>query len=517
MLLEEEVLADALEGGLQLLRADAGELLALINEALTPGRVDGEPLTHLSARAGGSLERLVAAARGLQAGLPSTGLPEAAADLARIVAAAERLAALVRNGSPAPAVASAESPPLEARTSTCRPETSPDGAASPPATILVVDDNAENRDMLTRRLRREGYGIRVADGGEAALAAMAEAPVDLVLLDIMMPDLDGYAVLGRMKSDPRLRHVPVIMISALDNLASVIRCIQLGAEDYLPKPFDATLLRARIGASLEKKRLRDEIVGHLDRVERELESARDIQLSMVPSAFPEPTPIHPVAIHATLQPARQVGGDLYDVFRPDPHTLCVVIADVSDKGAPAAIFMARAKTLVRMVATLLPTPGGGVPGPEAIIGRVNQELCRDNPHGMFVTLFLGMLDVRTGELRFTNAGHPPPYRLTPDGAPEPLARGRGKPLGIRETFTYSSATVRLEPGEGLFLFTDGITEATDAAGDLFGEPRLEAVLGPLAAASPRTVVESVLAAVRAFEGVAPQSDDIAAIALVLRP
>jgi sigma-B regulation protein RsbU (phosphoserine phosphatase) len=128
-----------------------------------------------------------------------------------------------------------------------------------------------------------------------------------------------------------------------------------------------------------------------------------------------------------------------------------------------------------------------------------------------------MLDVRTGDLRFTNAGHPPPYRLTPGAGPGPLAGGRGKPLGIRETFTYSSVTVRLGPGEGLFLFTDGITEAMDPAGDLFGEPRLEAVLGPLSVAPPRTVVEGVLAAVRAFEGAAPQSDDIAALALVMRP
>ncbi|HSE94891.1 MAG TPA: SpoIIE family protein phosphatase, partial [Methylomirabilota bacterium] len=482
MLLEEETLDDGLEEGLRQLRGEAGEVLTLVNEVLSAGRVDGEPLADLSARAGRPLERLVGAARGLLAGFPSAGLPDTAADLARIAAAAERLADLVRNGTPSVM----PSPPAAAPTA--QPEPDPARPALLPATILIVDDNAENRDMLARRLQREGHQVRVAEGGHAALAALAEAPTDLVLLDVMMPDLDGYAVLGRLKADPRLRHVPVIMISALDNLASVIRCIQLGAEDYLPKPFDATLLRARIGASLEKKRLRDEIVGHLDRMEKELESAREIQLSMVPSAFPDPTPAHPVAIHATLRPARQVGGDLYDIFRPDPHTVCVVVADVSDKGAPAAIFMARAKTLVRMVAMLLQTPGGGVPRPEVIIDRVNQELCRDNPHGMFVTLFLGLLDVRTGDLRFTNAGHPPPYRLARDTEPGPLTGGRGKPLGIRETFVYPAATVRLGSGEGLFLFTDGITEAMDTAGDFFGEPRLEAVLGPLSGASPRVVV-----------------------------
>jgi sigma-B regulation protein RsbU (phosphoserine phosphatase) len=517
MLLEEELTDDGLAAGLRQLRADAGGLLTLINEVLSPSRVDGAPLADLAARAGGSLDRLVTAARGLRAGPPSAGLPDAAADLARIVAAAERLAALVQDGAPGvtPAPTEPVSPPPEPAPPPAPP--GPAVLAAAPASILVVDDNPENRDMLARRLRRDGHHVRIAEGGRAALAALAEAPGDLVLLDVMMPDLDGYAVLGRLKADPRLRHVPVIMISALDDLASVIRCIELGAEDYLPKPFDATLLRARIGASLEKKRLRDEIVGHLHRMEQELASARDIQLSMVPRAFPEPTEAHPVAIHAVLRPARQVGGDLYDVFRPDPHRLCVVIADVSDKGAPAAIFMARAKTLVRMVATLLPAPDGGIQHPDAIIGRVNQELCRDNPHGMFVTLFLGLLDLRTGELSFINAGHPPPYRLRSGAEPSPLAGGRGKPLGIRDTFSYSSATIRLEPGEGLFLCTDGITEAMDAAGELFGEPRLEAVLRPLSGAPPRAIVEGVLDAVGAFAGATPQSDDIAALALVMRP
>jgi class 3 adenylate cyclase/CheY-like chemotaxis protein len=128
--------------------------------------------------------------------------------------------------------------------------------------ILVVDDNEDNRDMLARRLRRQGYDVRTATGGRAALTALAEAPADLILLDVMMPDLDGYAVLERLKADPALRDIPVLMISALDELDSVVRCIQLGAEDYLGKPFEPVLLQARIGACLEKKRLHDQEARH---------------------------------------------------------------------------------------------------------------------------------------------------------------------------------------------------------------------------------------------------------------
>ena len=129
--------------------------------------------------------------------------------------------------------------------------------------LLVVDDNESNRDMLSRRLKQQGYDVSTAESGHQALEWVATQPVDLVLLDVMMPEMDGYEVLERLKADSTWRDIPVIMISALDEIASVVRCIERGAEDYLPKPFDPVLLRARIGACLEKKRLRDQEVRHL--------------------------------------------------------------------------------------------------------------------------------------------------------------------------------------------------------------------------------------------------------------
>ena len=379
--------------------------------------------------------------------------------------------------------------------------------------LLVVDDSEDNRYTLTRRLAREGYTrVATADDGRQALALLREQPFDLVLLDIMMPELNGYEVLERLKADERLRHIPVIMISAVDQIESVIRCIELGAEDYLPKPFNPTLLRARVGATLEKKRLRDEIVAYLDRIERELTSARDIQLSMVPTEFPSPTATRPVEVHATLQPARQVGGDLYDFFWRDTRTLCFVVADVSDKGAPAALFMARTKTVIRLVTTLLRGPAGEAPGPHEIIARVNEELCRDNAYGMFVTLFFGMLDVMSGELQFCNAGHNVPYVVGPTGI-VPLHGARAKPVGIRPTLPYESTTTKLAPGECVFVFTDGITESMDGDGVFFSEERLEAALHVLADQAPRAIVAGVMARVHEFRGGAPQSDDIAAMAV----
>jgi len=380
--------------------------------------------------------------------------------------------------------------------------------------LLIVDDNEDNRYTLTRRLQREGYtNITSATDGQEALELLQKKKFDLVLLDVMMPGLNGYEVLERMRDDSRMRHVPVIMISALDENESVIRCIELGAEDYLSKPFNPTLLRARVAASLEKKRLRDEIVDVLNQIESELQAARQIQMSMVPTEFFVPTPDRPVEVHATLEPARRVGGDLYDFFWGEDGRMYFVVADVSDKGAPAALFMARTKTMIRLVATLYRLPDGSSMEPHQIIEKVNEGLSLENQQGMFVTVLHGILDPSNSTLSFTNAGHNPPYLLRNSGGLSLLDGARGKPLGIRATFTYQTESCKVAPGDGVFLYTDGITEALNATNELFSEERLEDALRTLSAASAREMVSGVMECVRTFVADAAQADDIAAMGL----
>ena len=380
--------------------------------------------------------------------------------------------------------------------------------------LLIVDDNEDNRYTLTRRLQREGYqNLTTAADGKQALDLLESRPFALVLLDVMMPDLNGYQVLERMRADDRLRHIPVIMISALDEIDSVIRCIELGAEDYLSKPFNPTLLRARVGASLEKKRLHDGLVHALNQIENELQAARHIQLSMVPTEFLVPTPERPVEVYATLEPARRVGGDLYDFFWGEDGRMYFVVADVSDKGAPAALFMARTKTMIRLVATLYRLPGGASMEPHQIIKKVNEDLSLENGQGMFVTVFLGILDPATAMLSFCNAGHNLPYLLRPTDGVSLVTGARGKPLGIRPSFTYSSESLKLAPGDGLFVYTDGITEALNAVDMLYSDERLEEVLRSLGAASASEIVTSVMQDVRTFAAGAVQADDIAAMSL----
>lgn len=155
------------------------------------------------------------------------------------------------------------------------------------SSVLVVDDNEVNRDLLARRLQRQGHVVTAAEDGLQALELMRSLPFDLVLLDIMMPHMNGYQVLENLKADERLRHIPVIMISAVDDIDSIVRCIELGAEDYLSKPFNPVLLKARISACLEKKRLRDQEQAYSQELAEEKEKSERLLLNILPQAIAE--------------------------------------------------------------------------------------------------------------------------------------------------------------------------------------------------------------------------------------
>jgi len=379
--------------------------------------------------------------------------------------------------------------------------------------MLVVDDNDDNRYTLTLYLELEGYtNIETAQDGEEAIARLKSERFDLVLLDVQMPKVDGYQVLAWLKDQASLRDLPVIMISALNEMNSVVRCIELGAVDYLLKPFNPVLLKARLGATLEKKRLRDQVDAHLARLEEELEAARRLQMAMVPQSFPTPGTDFPVDLFASMEPAREVGGDLYDFFTTEDGTLCFLVGDVSGKGMPAALFMARAKSLIRVATDLMRSRHGASAGPAEIIARVNRELCQDNNDLMFVTLFFAMLVPGSGALEYCNAGHNAPYRLngTTVGT---IADAKGIILGVRPDAAYQTGRLSLAPGETVYVFTDGVTEANDAGEQLFSEDRLEAVLRAAAGSSAREIVNAVGQAVRDFVGAALPFDDITMMAV----
>ncbi len=241
-----------LQEGLESVQASGRQLLALVNQQLPASQaVRRSDLPDLARMLHERLPPLRSAIEGLEERARPSAPDWFANDLARLRTAADNLRQLAEHlgapaspaAAPAPAVAQAPAPEQRAPTAWGK--------------VLVVDDDASNRDLLCRRLQREGYAVAEAENGRRALELLAAGSHDLVLLDVMMPEVDGYQVLAQVKASPELRDVPVIMISALDEIRSVVRCIELGAEDYLPKPFDPVLLRARVGTCLEKKRLRE--------------------------------------------------------------------------------------------------------------------------------------------------------------------------------------------------------------------------------------------------------------------
>ena len=239
-----------------------------------------------------------------------------------------------------------------------------------------------------------------------------------------------------------------------------------------------------------------------ERIESELTIARDIQMNILPKIFPPFPDIPEIDIHASIEPAKEVGGDLYDFFFVDDDHLCFVIGDVSGKGVSAALFMAVSSTLFK--ANTKP----GMP-PEEILYRVNNDLCAENEASMFVTAFFGILNIRTGEIVYGNGGHNPPYIRRTSGDVEFLHCASGLALGVMEDFTFVRDTMSLMPGDTLFLYTDGVTEAINRQDEFFTDSRLEEFLRHTGGASTAgDLCQATSRAVHDFAAGAVQSDDI---------
>ncbi len=242
------------------------------------------------------------------------------------------------------------------------------------------------------------------------------------------------------------------------------------------------------------------------RMESELNVGREIQMSMVPRTFPPFPDRDEFSIFASLEPAREIGGDFYDFFFVDDDRICFCIGDVSGKGVPAALFMAVTKTLIKSRAT-------DDASTASIVTHVNDELSRDNPNGMFVTLFIAILNIRSGEFDYTNAGHNPPYLVRTDGPSEALADRHGPVVAAVEGMFYRTGTKVLRPGDLLYMYTDGVTEEMDVDGQLFSDERLATFISTQTIDSVETAVDGTVSAVKDFRGDKDAEDDVTVLAL----
>jgi len=243
-----------------------------------------------------------------------------------------------------------------------------------------------------------------------------------------------------------------------------------------------------------------------ERMESELQIAHDIQMGMLPKVFPAFPDMPEFDIYAALEPAREVGGDLYDFFFMDDDHLCFNIGDVSGKGMPASLFMVVTKIMVKTTATK------GL-SPETVLDRVNQDISRDNPSLLFVTLFIGILNIRTGQLQFANGGHNPPLIIRPGSDIEVMESTGGLALGVMEDFRYGSKTMTLHCGDLILLYSDGVTEAMNRDEEMFGEKRLMEAMNTLKDHSVEETIKGILDSVNAFCQDAPRADDITLMAI----
>lgn len=363
--------------------------------------------------------------------------------------------------------------------------------------VLVVDDVKTNVDILVEALRGD-YKLSVALGGQQALRAIERNPPDLVLLDIVMPDLDGYEICRRLRAADATRELPIMFLSSLEDAKDKARGFEVGGNDYLTKPFEMLEVKARVRSLLKAKAYADAVRAA---AERDLRIAREIQTGLLPADIEAQTKGTGLEVSALLEPARQVGGDLFEVRRMIDGKVLVAVGDVSGKGIPAAIFMAVTTTILRAMAR------EGLP-PEAILRRLNDELLDQNPRGMFVTLQLLVFDPGNRRVTCASAGHHAAVRIREAGAPELMFTSSDRVLGLLPSAETSSTAIDLAPGDTFVLFTDGVTESFGPGDDLFGEDRLLAQLGAAPVRSAREASLGLLEAVRDHAAGTKQSDDI---------
>lgn len=372
-----------------------------------------------------------------------------------------------------------------------------------PEEILIVDDTPANLRLVSQILTQHGYRVRAVTGGARALESARTAPPNLILLDIRMPEVDGFQVCERLKAWPTTRDVPVIFMSALDDVQDKVRAFRTGGVDYITKPFQIDEVLARVETHLALRKLQRQLLEANRRYERELALAGQVQGSFLRHPLPE---LPGWEIATWLLPSRETSGDFYDLIPLPEGRWGIAIGDVADKGAGAALFMALGWSLIRTYLAIHPLQPGRV------LEEVNRRILLDTLSDQFVTAFLGVLDPATAALEYANAGHCPALLIREGGEVERL-KLTGMALGVLEEEKWEQRRVPFALGDLLVAYTDGVTEARNWRGEMFRTERLQRAAEEAAGRGAAAVLEQILADVHAFTGREPLEDDIALVAL----
>ncbi len=377
-----------------------------------------------------------------------------------------------------------------------------------PYRILVVDDEPDLEPLVLQRMRRQirskEYEFVFAQNGVEALEKLnQDSTIDMVLSDINMPKMDGLTLLQQLPGvDPNLR---AVIISAYGDMDNIRTAMNRGAFDFVTKPIDFDDLKITIARTLDHLSEWREALASRDQLislQNELGIASQLQQSILPK---KPLVSDTFEMSAKMEPASNVGGDFYDYFKVGDE-IGFVVADVSGKGIPASMFMMSSRTALKGSAI-------GVGEPQSVLHEVNLQLHADNPTFMFVTMVYGLFNAETNTLTYSLAGHDPPLLLKADGSVIELPGTQGVALGIAPHVEYSQQSLKLESGDTVFLFTDGVTEAMDKNNEQFGLKRLIDTFDNVVINSPDEANQRIMEQVHSFAAGAVQSDDITCLAL----
>ena len=377
--------------------------------------------------------------------------------------------------------------------------------------VVVVDDDVTNLKMAGRILSKNNMRVTALKSGMALLDYIKTNKPDLILLDIKMPGLDGFETMRRLQEQMNpSEKIPVIFLTADDSQDAETHGLALGAMDFIKKPFIPDVLVLRVRHTIDLVRLQHDLEQENERIRSELAMASRIQSAMLPGIFPAFPERKEFDIYASMDPVRGVGGDFFDFFFIDRDHLCLLIADVSGKGIPAALFMMASKVI-------LADNAKSGKSPAQILQDTNEAICANNPEEMFVTVWLGILDISTGLLTTANAGHEYPALMHADGQFELFRDRHGLVVGGMPGVKYHEHSLQMYPGSKLFVYTDGVPEATDAENALFGTTRMLEALNAHANESPKQILHGVRQAVNEFVSDMEQFDDLTMMCLEYMP
>jgi sigma-B regulation protein RsbU (phosphoserine phosphatase) len=383
-----------------------------------------------------------------------------------------------------------------------------------PGKLLVVDDNEMNRDMLSRRLSRKGYNVDTAPDGHVALEMIDQQSFDLILLDIMMPGINGMEVLRTVRQTRSASDLPIIMATAKSESEDVVEALKLGANDYVTKPLDFPVVLARVNTHFQLKRAKDELNAAHTRMKQDLEAAARVQQTLLPAELPE---TDNAKFAWAYRPCDELAGDSLNVFRINDQLIGLYVLDVSGHGVPAALLSV---TVTRRLSrhggefSLVTTPGSTSQeiSPAEMTSRLNSLYPMRSNGGHYFTLMYGILDTFTREFRFVCAGHPGPILTHPDKAAQQLQLP-ALPVGVMDEAAYEDTLLELQPGDRLYVYSDGLNEETNSTGEQFGYERLLEAIADGKELSLEDSIDSVIAKVIGWHGKDHLKDDVSILAM----